>query len=104
MRDGPRRVLFSLVSMIGYTLAYYFDWSVIRFYPTTGEIQWLGAPRADIACISWYGWIAMSVVAGAAVTALTPRRLAQRISADAVWLVPLILIAAALLYEKRWFF
>jgi hypothetical protein len=104
MIGGARLVLFSLVSMVTYTLAYYFGWALIRFYPATGELQWLGGARTDSASISWYGWIAASVLSGAIVAALTPRRLAQRIPADAAWLMPVILFAAALLYEKRWFF
>lgn len=101
---GARLVLLSLVSTVSYTFSYYFDWALFRFYPTTGEIEWLVRSRAGSAPISWYGWVAASVLAGAVVAALTPGRLAQRIPADAAWLVPVMLFAAALLYEKRWFF
>lgn len=104
MIGSARLVLFSLVGMVSYTFAYYFDYALVRFYPVTGEIQWLGSPRGDTASISWYGWIATGVLAGVIVASLTPKRVAQRISADAVWLLPAITVAAALLYEKRWFF
>jgi hypothetical protein len=101
---GARLVLFSIVSTVTYTFAYFFNWALFRFYIATGEIRWLDQSRTDTSSISWYGWLAAATLTGAVVTIVTPRRLAQRIPADAAWLVPVLVIAATLLYEKRWFF
>jgi hypothetical protein len=104
MTGGGRLMLFSQVSMVTYTLAYYFNWALFRLYPASGDIEWLRPSQAAGVSISWYGWIALAVVAGALAAALTPGHLVQRIPAPAAWLVPVLLLAATLLYEKRWFF
>jgi hypothetical protein len=104
MIGGARLVLFSLVSMITYTLAYYFNWAPFRLYPASADIEWLRPSHADSVSISWYGWIAAGVLAGALVASLTPGSLVRRIPTRAAWLIPMGLFAATLLYEKRWFF
>jgi hypothetical protein len=42
-------------------------------------------------------------LAGAIAALAVPKRLAARLSPDLLWLVPAVLIVAALMYEKRWF-
>ena len=59
--------------------------------------------RADGFPIFWYGWLATAVVIGAIAAWVTPRRWACRLPFDLSWIVPIVMIVAALTYEKRWF-
>jgi hypothetical protein len=53
--------------------------------------------------IFWYGWLATAVVIGAIAAWMLPRRWARRLPFDLSWIVPIVMIVAALTYEKRWF-
>ena len=99
MRRYPRLMLFSLAACAVYTLAYYFDWSLFRYYLGTGT----SAPDAAGPTILWYGWLATAVLAGAAVAFLLPRQVLARLSPELAWLVPAIAMLAAFMYELRWF-
>ena len=89
MRRHPRLMLFSLAACAVYTLAYYFDWSLFRYYLGTGTVG-LSAPASAGAPILWYGWLATAVLAGAAIAVLIPRSWTARVSPELVWLVPAI--------------
>jgi hypothetical protein len=83
-------------------LAYYFDWSLFRYYLGTGTVA-LSAPAAAGAPILWYGWLATAVLAGAAAAFLIPRSWSERLSPELAWLIPAITLLAAFMYELRWF-
>lgn len=102
MKTDARLMLFSLIACVAYTLAYYFDWSLFRYYLGTGSIG-LSAPSTAGAPILWYGWLATAVLAGLAAAFIIPRSLSARLSPELVWLVPSIAVLAALMYELRWF-
>jgi hypothetical protein len=101
---APHRLhLFSLVGALVYTFAYYFDWALLRYYPLAGTVRWLSPPLPSDQPISWYGWLATAILSATVVASGTPKRVAQSIPADVAWLLPIMLIAATLLDEKRWF-
>ena len=102
MRTHPRLMLFSLAACTVYTLAYYFDWSLFRYYLGTGTVG-LSAPASAGAPILWYGWLATAVLGGAAIAVLIPRSWTARLSPELAWLVPAIAMLAAFMYELRWF-
>jgi len=102
MKTNGRLMVFSLAACIVYTLAYYFDWSLFRYYLASGAID-LSAPAAAGPPILWYGWLATALLAGAVAAFLVPRQVIARLSPELVWLVPAIALLAALMYELRWF-
>jgi hypothetical protein len=103
MKSHPRAMIFSLAACVVYTLAYYFELSLFRYYLGDNRIHFgVQGPEAG-APILWYGWLATAVLAGVIAAFAVPKRLAARLAPDLVWLVPAVLIFAALMYEKRWF-
>jgi hypothetical protein len=103
MKTHARLTIFSLVACVTYTLAYYFDWSLFQYYLEGSRLRFAFPGPASGPPILWYGWLATALLAGGAASVVVPKRLAARIAPDLVWLVPLVLIVAALMYEKRWF-
>jgi hypothetical protein len=99
----PRLIVFSLAAAVAYTLAYYFDWSLFQYYLTDNRVLFFGQGVGEGPPILWYGWIGTALAGGLAAALLVPPKLAAKLPADLVWLLPLMLIFAALMYEKRWF-
>jgi len=97
-----RLIVFSLVAALAYTFAYYFDWALFVYDLTAARLLFFAPPPAGPS-ILWYGWVGTAVVAGAvAATAVRPAAIA-RFLPDLLWVLPTVLIAAAFIYEKRWF-
>ena len=103
MKTHTRWMIFSLAASVAYTLAYYFDWSLFQYYLAENRIHFSPQGLSAGPPILWYGWLATAVLIGAATAGIVPKRLAARLPADLLWLVPVVLIVAALMYEKRWF-
>jgi len=103
MKQHGRLMMFSLAAGVTYTLAYYFDWSLFQYYLAEGRVHFTPQPESAGPPILWYGWLATAVLAGCAIAFLAPRRLAAKLSPDLLWLIPVVLIVAALMYEMRWF-
>jgi hypothetical protein len=102
--DQVRLPVFSLAASMGYTLAYYFNWPPLVYYPLVNELRIVPTHgRLDGFPILWYGWLATAIVIGAVAAAVTPLRWARRLPVDLTWIVPIVLIVAAVTYEKRWF-
>ena len=98
-----RSTLFSLSASISYTLAYYFDWPLFRYYPTVNEVHLFPQGPSAGFPILWYGWVATGLLLGAVVAIASPERWAKHIPPDVSWLVAIGLFVAVLVYEKRWF-
>lgn len=101
--DRSRLLVFSLAASAGYTLAYYFNWPLLVYYPVGSELRVAGQGHAAGFPIFWYGWLATAVVIGAIMAWVVPRRWARQLPFDLSWIVPIVMIVAALTYEKRWF-
>jgi hypothetical protein len=96
-------MLFSAVAVVAYTLAYYFDWSLFQYYVSEGRFHVSPLPESAGPPILWYGWLATASLAGLAAAIAVPRRLLTRLLPDLVWLVPVVALLAAVMYEMRWF-
>jgi hypothetical protein len=96
-------MVFSAAALIVYTLAYYFDWSLFQYYVAEGRFHFSALPDSAGPPILWYGWLATAGLAGIAIAFIMPRRLIAWLPADLVWLIPLVAVLAALMYEMRWF-
>ena len=103
MKLRERMTVFSLAAAIAYTVAYYFDWSLFQYYLAENRFHISPQPEAAGPPILWYGWLGTALIAGAIAAAIVPPKLASRLPPDLLWLVPSVLIFAALMYEKRWF-
>jgi hypothetical protein len=103
MKVYGRLMVFSLIACIAYTLAYYFDWSLFQYYLEENRFHFTVQPPSSGPPILWYGWLTTAVLAGGAIALIVPRRLLTRLLPDLVWLIPSVLIVAALIYEVRWF-
>ncbi|HYM19168.1 MAG TPA: hypothetical protein VEU06_11435 [Micropepsaceae bacterium] len=96
-------MMFSLFACVTYTLAYYFDWSLFQYALAENRFYFFVQDSGSGPPILWYGWLATAVLGGAAGAVIVPPRLSAKLPGDLVWLLPLAVIVAALIYEKRWF-
>ena len=95
--------IFSIVFGVIYTVSFYVDLALFRYYPETHHFYWK-MHAADGPAILWYGWLVTSLLVSVAVALIVPRRLADRLHDDMVWLLPVAVVVVILIYEKQWFF
>jgi hypothetical protein len=106
MRRPGAIVVFSVVFVIAYTLCFYFNVALFKYYPMVREFHVASQGRAAGPPISWYGWLAVSALValfGYGVALVVPARLTGRIPSSVAWIIPAIVLVAVLVYEKRWF-
>jgi hypothetical protein len=101
--DRARLLVFSLAASAAYTLAYYFNWPVLVYYPLVHQLHFVPHEHRHGFPILWYGWLVLGIVIGAVAAAVTPLRWARRLPVDLAWIGPVLMIVAAFTYEKRWF-
>ncbi len=104
-RFGPI-VVFSTLFVIAYTLCFFFNVALFKYYPMVGEFHVSAQGRAAGPPISWYGWVAIAALAGlagAGIARIMPARVVDRIPPAIAWIVPAIILLVVLVYEKRWF-
>jgi hypothetical protein len=94
--------IFSLLFGLLYTVCFYVDIALFRYYPEVRQFHWQMTADAGPA-ILWYGWLAVAAMASAAVALLVPAKWADRLWSGWVWLSPLITVLIILIYETRWF-
>jgi hypothetical protein len=67
-------MVFSLVACVGYTLAYYFEWSLFQYYFAENSIGGFWEQGgASGPPILWYGWLATAVIAGGIAAMAIPK-------------------------------
>jgi hypothetical protein len=94
--------IFSIVFGAVYTICFYIDISLFRYFPEVHEFHFQMTP--DIGPpILWYGWIAVAALVSGAIAMLVPRQWADRLWSGWVWLAPALTVVVILLYESRWF-
>jgi hypothetical protein len=103
MKNNPSLKIFSMVFAIFYPICFYIDFALFRYYPETGKFYWK-MHAADGPAILWYGWIVTTILVSLAAALLVPRKLADSVSSNVVWLVPVVMTVIILIYEKQWFF
>jgi hypothetical protein len=94
--------IFTLVFGPLYTVCFYVDISLFRYYPETGQFHWQ-MTQNEGPPILWYGWLAVAGLASLAIALLVPARWADRLWPGWVWLLPMIVVVVILIYEVRWF-
>jgi hypothetical protein len=104
MTQHARFAVFSLVSTFVYVLAYNFGWQLFRYYPLLNRVTIGALPAKESGpTMMYYGWMGTAALAGLAVALIVPNRFAARVPSATGWIVPLLLVAFTLVYEKHWF-
>ena len=101
MKDA-RLVIFSIMFGVFYLLAFYYDLALFRYYPEVGQFHVLRNDGLGVV-ILWYGWIATATLASAAIALAVPRSAAERLWPGWAWIIPTVVVAGMLIYERRWF-
>jgi hypothetical protein len=95
--------IFSLLfGAIYYASVWQVDWALFYYYPETNKF-YLTAHPDDGAAILWYGWLATAALVSVPLALLVPRRIADRVSNELLWLIPVGAIVAIFYHESRWF-
>ena len=103
MTQSSRFAVFSMISTITYVLAYNFGWQMFRYYPLVKQVTLDALPKAAGPAMMYYGWMATAALAGLVVALIVPPKFAARLPSAVAWVVPLLLAAFTLVYEKHWF-
>ena len=101
MTDARLRI-FSILFGIFYVVAFYYDLALFRYYPEVSQFHWLRTDGIGVV-ILWYGWVATSALASAAISFAVPARMAERLWPGWAWIIPTAVVAGTLIYERRWF-
>ena len=101
MTDARLRI-FSILFGIFYVVAFYYDLALFRYYPEVSQFHWLRTDGIGVV-ILWYGWIATSALASAAISFAVPAGMAERLWPGWAWIIPAVVVAGTLIYERRWF-
>jgi len=104
MTAHARLAVFSLVAMTAYVLAYNFNWALFRYYPLLNQVSLEALPaKSSGPTMMYYGWIATAAIAGLIAALIIPPKYAAKLPSAVAWVVPLLLVAFTLVYEKHWF-
>ncbi|HEX4506044.1 MAG TPA: hypothetical protein VH722_09965 [Alphaproteobacteria bacterium] len=104
MTMHARFAVFSLVATVVYVLAYNFGWQAFAYYPLLNRISLDKLPAKEAGpAMMYYGWMTTALIAGLVVAAIVPNKIAAKLPAAVAWVVPLLLVAFTLVYEKHWF-
>jgi hypothetical protein len=103
MRGSAKLIVFSMLFIVVYTLCFFFNVALFKYYPMVREFHVDSQGKAAGPPISWYGWLAVAALVSGAVALAVPGRLASRIPPAVSWVVPLVVLVTVLVYEKRWF-
>ena len=101
MTDARLRI-FSILFGFFYVVSFYYDLALFRYYPEVSQFHWLRTDGIGVV-ILWYGWIATSALASAAISFAVPARMAERLWPGWAWIIPAAVVAGTLIYERRWF-
>ena len=99
---GSRLTIFSIMFGVFYLAAFYYDLALFRYYPEVGQFHLLRNDNLGVV-ILWYGWIATSALASAAIAFAVPRKMADRLWPGWAWIIPAAAVVGMLIYERRWF-
>lgn len=97
------RVL-TLTFALGYAVAVFGNYPLFRYYPLARRFSLHDLADTSLGpAMSYYGWIATAAVLALFMAAVIPKRTGDRIPAAVLWVVPIIMLAAAWFQERAWF-
>ena len=99
---GSRLTIFSIMFGVFYFASFYYDLALFRYYPEPAQFHLLRNDTLGVV-ILWYGWIATSALASAAIAFAVPKSIADRLSPSWAWIIPTAVVVGMLIFERRWF-
>ena len=100
---------FSISGPVIYCVIQYFNWPLFTFHPATNRIAlgWEAARSGEGPNMTWYGWTAMTLLAGSVVSflaTLLPEAVTRKIPLILVWLIPFLAIPYLAWDLRQWWF
>jgi hypothetical protein len=98
-----------LAGTVIYLLCLQMNWPLFTFHAATNRFAWgwEAGRSGEGPAMYWYGWTAMSLIAGAIVSALVsllPESITKRIPLILVWLLPILAIPYLIYDLRQWWF
>src|SRR5258705_13435215 len=94
-----RTTIFSIMFGIVYLAAFYYDLALFRYYPEVGQFHFLRNDNLGVV-ILWYGWIATSALASAAIAFAGQRNMADRLCTGWALIIPTAVVVVMLTYLR----
>jgi hypothetical protein len=100
-------ITFAIVGPVIYMVCLQMNWPLFTFHPATNRIAWgwEAARSGEGPNMTWYGWTAMTLLVGAAVSFLAtwlPESVTRRIPLILVWLLPILAIPYLIFDLRQW--
>jgi hypothetical protein len=101
--------VFSMLFGIVYIAMFFYSertgQALFRYYPVLGGFYRESQPMETAGPpILWYSWLLAAAVVSTAASLAVPRRIADRIPHDWIWIVNAALLLVIIVYERRWFY
>ena len=109
MTRDARLNVFSATFAVTYLALFFvnefFQFSLFGYYPVIGKFVHERLPlETSGPSILWYSWLLGAAVVGLVAALLTPRRVAERLGQNWVWMIGIALLVVVFVYERRWFY
>jgi hypothetical protein len=100
---------FAVTGTVIYLLCLQFNWPLFTFHPATNRFAfgWEAARSGEGPAMYWYGWTAMTLVAGFVVSflaTLLPESATKKLPLILVWLLPILAIPYLIWDLRQWWF
>jgi hypothetical protein len=96
--------VFTLLFGLGYAIAVFGNYPLFRYYPLISRISLQNLTDISLGpSMSWFGWIATAAIPAVIGTVVIPKRIGNRIPPAALWIVTVLMLAAAWYREREWF-
>ena len=102
-------IAFAVAGTLIYLLCLQFNWPLFTFHPAVNRVEfgWGPSRSGEGPAMYWYGWTAMTIVAGTFVSflaTLLPESAAKKIPLILVWLLPILAIPYLIWDLRQWWF
>ena len=102
-------ITFAIVGPVIYMICLQMNWPLFTYHPATNRIAfgWEAARSGEGPNMTWYGWTAMTLLVGAAVSflaTLLPESVTRKIPLILVWLLPILAIPYLIYDLRQWWF
>ena len=103
MSENPALLVFSTLFGVVYTVCFYNNWALFRFYPAYAQFSFAPLGREAGPAILWYGWLAWALIISAITALIVPRALAAKIAPSLVWGIGVFMLVVITVLLRAWF-